>query len=133
MKKVILIICVLGLSLNFSFAQEEETAKVKDKPVAEVFGSGILIDNQTCFIPAKKSFEMLIQHRFGPMNNGLSDIWGIYQPGANIRIGFNYVVIDKLQLGYGLTMLNMTSDFQAKYNILEQTRKRGACFCNSLC
>lgn len=123
MKKIFLFVLVLSLSFNFSFGQEEEKPKVKDKPVTDVFGSGILMDDQTSFIPEKKSLEMLIQHRFGPMNNGLSDIWGIYQPGANIRVGFNYVVIDKLQIGYGLTMLNMTSDFQIKYNILEQTRK----------
>lgn len=130
MKKIFLFIFVLSLGLNVSFAQEgveekavEEKPKVKDRPVREPFGSGILIDNQTCFIPEKKTLEMVIQHRFGPMNNGISDVWGIYKPGANIRIGFNYVVIDKLQLGYGLTMTNMTSDFSAKYNIIEQTRK----------
>lgn len=123
MKKIFIFFIIICLSLNVSFAQDEEAAKVKDKPVSEPFGSGILIDNQTCFIPTKKSVEMLIQHRFGPMNNGIKDIWGIYSPGANMRIAFNYVVIDKLQIGYGLTLKNMTSDFSAKYNILEQTRK----------
>lgn len=123
MKKIILFVAALFLSIGLSYAQDEEALKVKDKPVTEPFGSGLLIDNQTCFIPAAKTMEMVIQHRFGPMNNGIQDVWGIYSPGANIRIGFNYVVINKLQLGYGLTMLNMTSDFSAKYNILEQTRK----------
>jgi hypothetical protein len=123
MKKIFVFLFVAILGITFALAQEEEVAKVKDKPVTEPFGSGLLIDNQTCFIPSKKTIEMVIQHRFGPMNNGIHDVWGIYQPGANIRVGFNYVVIDKLQLGYGLTMLNMTSDFSAKYNILEQTRK----------
>jgi hypothetical protein len=123
MKKIVLFVAALMLGLSFTIAQDESAPKEKDKPVPEPFGTGLLIDNQTCFIPYEKTLEMVIQHRFGMMNNGLSDIWGIYSPGANIRIGFNYVVMDKLQIGYGLTMLNMTSDFSVKYNILEQTRK----------
>jgi len=123
MKKILLSIAAVLLFNLLVFAQEEEQEKVKDKPVTEQFGSGWLIDNQTSFIPSTKTLEFVIQHRFGDMSNGLSDIWGIYSPGANIRLGLSYVVIDKLQLGYGLTMKNMTSDFSAKYNILEQTRK----------
>lgn len=123
MKKIFLFVFALCLGIGLSFAQEEEAPKVKDKPVNEPFGSGILIDNQTCFIPAKKTVEMVIQHRFATMEKGIHNVWGIMSPGANIRIGFNYVAIDKLQIGYGLTMTNMTSDFSAKYNIIEQTRK----------
>lgn len=66
---------------------------------------------------------MVIQHRFSPMNNGISDVWGIFSPGANIRVGFNYVPIDNLQIGYGLTMNRMYNEFSAKYAILKQTRK----------
>ena len=65
---------------------------------------------------------MLIQHRFGSMENGLSDFFGIYAPGANLRLGFNYSLLDNLMLGYGLTKKNMYSDFQAKYALLQQTR-----------
>jgi len=104
-------------------AQDEEKKKEVDKPVRSPFDSGILIDNQTNVIPTKGTLEMLIQHRFGKMNNGIKDVWGIYAPGANIRIGFNYSVLDNLMVGYGLTKKNMYSDFQVKWNILEQTRK----------
>lgn len=117
----------IALTFTFIFllcisliGQEEEK---KDKPVRSPFASGILIDNQTNVIPTKGTLEMLIQHRFGGMDNGISDVWGIYAPGANIRIGFNYSILDNLMVGYGLTKKNMYSDFQIKYNILEQTRK----------
>ncbi len=123
MKKIVLFVLATIIGLNFSFGQEEETTKVKDRPVYDYFRAGTLIDNQTVFIPEKRYFEMMIQHRFGKMNNGLSDVWGIYSPGANIRIGFNYVPIENLQIGYGLTKKNMYSDFSAKYAILKQTRK----------
>ena len=122
MKKFLFILVAVLLTGLVTFAQEDEV-KEKDKPVTEPLGSGLLIDNQTIFIPQAKTLEFVIQHRFGTMSNGIKDVWGIYNPGANIRLGLNYVVINKLQVGYGLTMLNMTSDFSVKYNILEQTRK----------
>ena len=104
-----------------SFAQEKE-AKKEDKPVLYPFESGLLIDEQTGQIPDARTFEVVIQHRFGTVKNGFSDLFGIYAPGANIRLGFNYVPLKNLQVGYGLTKINMTSDFQAKWNIIQQTR-----------
>ena len=123
MKKIVLLAIATIIGLNFAFAQDEETEKVKDKPVYDYFRNGTLIDNQTVYIPEARNFEMVIQNRFGKMNNGVKDVWGIYSPGANIRIGFNYVPIENLQIGYGLTKKNMYSDFSAKYLILHQTRK----------
>ncbi|MFA5417179.1 MAG: DUF5777 family beta-barrel protein [Bacteroidales bacterium] len=105
-----------------SLVAQEENA-VDNRPVREPFSSGILIDNQTSLIPDAGTLEMLIQHRFGRINaNGISDLYGIYAPGANIRIGFNYTLIKNLMIGYGITKKNMYSDFQAKYNVIEQTR-----------
>lgn len=105
-------------------AQEEQQAgKPKDRPVRSPFESGYLIDNQTTVIPSPKTLEYIIQHKFGNMNNGLTDLFGIYAPGANIRMGLNYVPYKNVQVGYGLTRLNMYSDFSVKYTILEQTRR----------
>jgi len=123
MKRIVFSLAAVLLLGQFAFAQEEEVKKEKDKPVRSPFESGVLIDNQTGVIPTKGTLTMLIQHRFGKMNNGISDVWGIYAPGANIRIGFNYSILDNLEVGYGLTKKNMYSDFNIKWNILEQTRK----------
>lgn len=113
------------LGFGFMMAQEEEAPKkVKDRPVTEMFGSGILIDEQTSVIPDKKTLEMHIQHRFGLIkDNGISDLFGIYAPSANTRMGLNYSILDNLMVGYGITRKNMYSDFQVKWAILRQTRK----------
>lgn len=126
MKKFILIILIACIGSNFVFSQEEEVKPKKktDRPVSEMWNSGILMDEQTTFIPEKKTLEMVIQHRFGLIkNNGASDLWGIYAPSANTRMGLNYTIIDNLSVGYGITRKNMYSDFSVKYKILEQTRK----------
>lgn len=120
MKKYVCFAIIILLNYSHSVAQEEAE---KDRPVRAPFSSGILIDNQTSVIPAQGTLEMLIQHRFNSMDNGISDIYGIYSPGGNIRIGFNYSLMDNLMVGYGLTMKNMYSDFQVKWNLLQQTRK----------
>ncbi len=114
------------ISFGVIIAQEEQEKpkKKKDRPVTEMFGSGILIDEQTSVIPNKKTLELLIQHRFGLIkNNGASDLWGIYAPSANTRMGLNYTITDNLLVGYGITRKNMYSDFQVKYNVINQTRK----------
>lgn len=123
MKKYIFSIVVLLIGLNFAFSQDTTAVvKEKDVPVVAPFESGILIDNQTCVIPAAKTLEFLIQHRFGTMENGIKDVYGIYS-SANIRLGVNYSIMNNLMVGYGLTRNKMYSDFQVKYNVLQQTRK----------
>ena len=116
----ILLFCLLTVSL---FAQDEAVEeKVVDKPVRQPFESGYLIDNQTTYIPYEGTLEYVIQHKFGTFKNGISDLFGIYAPGANVRIGFNYVFYKNVELGWGLTKTNFTNDFTAKWTILEQTR-----------
>jgi hypothetical protein len=72
-------------------------------------------------VPIKGSFEFVIQHKFGNVDNGFEDFYGLFAP-SNIRLGFNYVPMDKLQLGTGLTKDRMQWDFNAKYALLKQTK-----------
>jgi len=123
MRKYIIGLIALFVCISFANAQDAAPEKKKDKPVRSPFESGILIDNQTSVIPTAKTLEMLIQHRFATMENGLSDFWGIYGLGTNIRMGFNYSIRDNLMVGIGLTKKNMYTDLQVKWNILQQTRK----------
>lgn len=123
MKKTILSLLLIFFTCVAVFAQDEEKQeKAKDKPVRFPWSSGILIDQQTAYIPTVKTFESLIQHRFGSIQSSMSDLYGIYSPGANLRLGFNYVILKNVQIGYGLTKENMYSDFNVKWTIFEQTR-----------
>jgi hypothetical protein len=123
--KNLFVVTLLFIVVMRAFAQDEVIHKSveKDLPVTEPFLSGLLIDNQTTFVPVKKTFEFMIQHKFGNMDNGIKDVFGIYAPGAFIRTGLNYVPVKNLQLGYGLHLVRLYSDFSLKYTFLEQTRK----------
>jgi len=116
----------LILTNSFCFAQDsastENTApKVKPRPVKNTFQSTWLIDDQSVMVPIKGTFEADIQHRFGTVKNGIKDLFGIYA-SANMRIGFSYVPINNLQLGFGLAKNNMLLDGSAKYAIIKQTK-----------
>lgn len=121
-KKILFIIFTFFAFFPSINAQETET-KPEDKPVREPFASGYLVDAQTSYIPAPKTLEYVIQHRFGLMENGYKDLFGIYAPGANLRLGLNFVVLENVQVGWGLSKLKMYNDFNIKWTILEQTRK----------
>lgn len=120
MKRIAILIISFLLVSMAGFSQEEQ--KKVDKPVAEPFFGGYIIDAQTTMIQPEKTLGFVIQHKFGTIENGSEDIWGIYS-SANVRLGLDYVVYKNVQVGWGLTRTDLTHDFNVKWTILEQTRK----------
>ncbi len=123
MKKTLLIV-ILSLFVCVNIWAQDEAVE-KDQPIGAAFENGTLIDAQTSYIPSVKSLEFVIQHKFGPIDNGDAafDLFGLYAAGANVRLGLNYVPAKNLQLGIGVTKLNLYTDLNAKWTILEQTEK----------
>lgn len=101
--------------------EEEVTETPKDSPTRPAFESGLLFDGATTTIQPSKTLEMVIQHRFGTIDQGVSDLFGIWA-GSNIRLAMNYSILDNLQVGVGTMKFNKLTDLQAKYNIIRQTR-----------
>ena len=117
---------ILLLINNNLFAQDSSVAIVpasKVKPVKNTFESVWLMDNQTVMVPIKGTLEFDIQHRFGTVNNGVKDLYGLFAP-SNIRLGINYAPIKNLFAGIGLTKERMQFDINAKYAIFKQTPKK---------
>ena len=125
--KVVIALAIVQLNTTFVQAQSDSTAAAPEKPkkdtrpVKDMFESGYLLNNQTAMIPTKHTLEMVIQHRFGLLNSKEFDLGGIYAP-SNIRIGFNFSLSNKLQLGFGTTKNNKLQDLTWKYAIIKQTR-----------
>lgn len=121
MKKLNIILLVL-LFAPFALMAQEEEKKPKDKPVSAPFESGVIIDNQTSVIPDAKTLEFVIEHRFGTVQNGIDDMFGLYAP-SNIRLGLNYSIKDYIMIGVGATKDRKLTDFRMKWNVIHQTRK----------
>jgi hypothetical protein len=129
----ICLVAALFLLGSAGYAQKDTTAPVtataaaskpepppKPRPVKNTFASSQIIDAQTVMVPVKGTLEADIQHRFGSVKNGYQDLWGIYG-SADIRFGFLYTPIDNLEIGFGITKVNMLWDGSAKYAIFKQT------------
>ncbi len=123
MKKTLLFAALLAMvSVNLIAQDETEAKEEKDYPVSAIFEHPELIDGVTCMIPDKKTLELVIQHKFGSLENGIKDLYGIYG-SSNIRLGLNYVPVKNFMVGAGITRSNMMTDLNAKWNVLNQTRE----------
>jgi Membrane bound beta barrel domain (DUF5777) len=124
MKKTLLIVLLSLLVCAGTKAQDDSSVKKKEKgePVTGEFENGTLIDAQTSVINDVKTLEFTIQHKFGSVENGISDLYGIYSAGANVRLGLDYVPYKNVQVGVGITKSGMNTDLNAKWTIFEQTK-----------
>jgi Membrane bound beta barrel domain (DUF5777) len=119
MTATLVLVAWSALAQDVTPATEETQKQEEPKPVRDTFESDLLIDNQSVMVPSKGTLEMNIQHRFGTVNNGYEDFYGLYAP-SNIRIGMSYAPIDKLYVGFGFAKVNMTWDVSAKYALFKQ-------------
>jgi hypothetical protein len=60
----------------------------------------------------------LIQHRFGELDGGLYELFGLDQ--ATMRLGFEYGISNHLNVGLGRSSWLKTYDIFAKYRLFEQ-------------
>jgi len=124
-EKILSLMLIFGLLATVPLiAQDEETVEkpVKaEKPARDAFESAWWFDGQTGKVYNKNTLEFVIQHRFGTINSGNNDVFGIYGP-SNIRLGLGYAPIKNLNVGFGYTKNKKILDLNAKYAILTQTR-----------
>lgn len=67
----------------------------------------------------KGVLDFKIMHRFGPVNGGFYEFFGLDQ--ATTRLGFKYGLTDRFELGLGRSSLNKNYDGSLKYKILWQS------------
>src|SRR5690242_15092825 len=82
-----IILSVIFLFTGKAFSQDEEKKESDDgkKPAKPAFASSLLMEDQSVLVPAKGTLQFDLQHRFGTVENGVSDLFGIYAASANIR------------------------------------------------
>lgn len=124
-KIAMLLILSVTIAGNSLLAQDSTAAPVKEvkKKVytKSTFEGNYLIDNQSVMVPIKGTFEFDIQHRFGTMDHQFTDLFGLFA-SATMRLGFSYVVIKDLQVGFGASNDRMQVDGNLKYAVLRQTK-----------
>ncbi len=89
---------------------------------AKAFKGTHVINGHSTKTKAKGELDFLIYHRFGPVNDGIYQLFGLDQ--ANMRIGFEYGLTGWLDLGIGRSTYEKNYDGYVKWKFLRQ--KSGA-------
>ncbi len=87
------------------------------------FKSSRLINGHSIERIAPGAMEFRIHHRFGPINGGAYNLWGLDQ--ASIRLGLDFGLTDRLMVGFGRSSFQKTFDGFVKYAILRQGQGKG--------
>lgn len=91
--------------------------------VTGTFKATHIINTQTIESPAKNNLYFVIQHRFGQLNSGSYNFFGL--DNATLRLGLDYGITDDLDIGIGRSSYLKTFDGYLKYKLLKQTESGG--------
>ncbi len=92
--------------------------------VSATFKGTRVINGHSVETPGAGSLVFLISHRFGTLNSGAYNFFGLDQ--ATIRLGLEYGLTDRLAVGVGRSSLEKTFDGFGKYRLLRQSTGPGA-------
>lgn len=113
----VLIFSFAGLSQDLESILEEESSDTT-MTVAGTFNGTRLLNGHSVETRKKGILEFLISHRFGRINSGFDQLFGL--DDSNIRFAFEYAFTDDLTLALGRSSFEKTFDGYAKYRILHQ-------------
>ena len=116
------IVCMSLLLLpGVAFSQMERKRTVTDRPVEDIFMTESIVGLSTITTLPKKNLSTSVRHNFGFISGGVEDFFGL-DIGASVRLGINYGLTDKLNIGLGRSSLENNVDVSLKYLLTQQMR-----------
>lgn len=97
---------------------EAEEEPVTDYTIA-TFKSSRIINGHSVETHGKGVMQFLIGHRFGRVNSGFKELFGL--DNSTIRLGLEFGVTDRLDIGLGRSSFEKVYDGFIKYKILRQS------------
>jgi len=98
---------------------ESEQGESEINYINNTFKGTRLINGHTIEVRDKGVLEFLITHRFGRLNSGAYEFFGL--DNANIRLGLDYAITNTLSIGIGRSSFDKVYDGFLKYKILKQS------------
>lgn len=119
LKLTLITFCLLLVGLSTK-AQEWARDVEDDGPeyVTSTFYASRIMNTHSIIQPKKGELEFRISHRFGKLNGGAYELWGLDQ--ATIHFSLEYNPIKRLTIGLGRSNFQKTYDGFVKYSILKQ-------------
>lgn len=99
--------------------EKQTVDSTKREVVAATFKGTHIINSQSVETPGKGTMTFLIQHRFGTLNSGAYELFGLDQ--AVLRLSFEYGLSNRLAVGIGRSSQEKTFDGFLKYKALQQS------------
>lgn len=119
------VITLFFLLPTLCFAQEDllkelqQSEEGKSDYVSATFKGSRLVNGQSVETRHKRELEFIFAHRFGRINDGIYELFGLDQ--AYVRIGLEYGITDRLSAGFGRNSVDKTMDTYLRYKVLRQT------------
>jgi hypothetical protein len=123
MKKIIIAALCTGL-YSGSLAQDLLSLVDKNEPkkkehVTHAFKSSRVLNGHSMEFIGKAELDVRILHRFGEINSGPNNLFGLDQ--ANMRMGFDYGVLNSLTIGAGRSNVGKELDGFIKFRPVWQS------------
>jgi hypothetical protein len=122
MKKISLL---LAASVMFcsAIAQDDLLNELESKAprtayAESTFKGSRLVNGQTVETRGRGELEFIFSHRFGAMNSGSYNLYGLDQ--AAVRLGLEYGITDRWGIGFGRSSSDKIMDFYSRYKIIRQ-------------
>jgi hypothetical protein len=97
----------------------EQSQKPETIYVGQIFKGTRIINSQSVETKGKGELEFLFSHRFGRINEGSFNLWGLDQ--AFVRLGFEYGITDRLGIAIGRSSTDKTYDSYLRYKLTRQS------------
>ena len=101
-----------------------DSVKPGTQYVSATFKATHIVNMQTIESPGAGALNFVIQHRFGQLNSGAYNLFGL--DNATLRLGFDYGISDRLSVGIGRSNTEKTFDGYLKYKLLRQSEGENA-------
>jgi hypothetical protein len=96
----------------------EKESKPETTYATAIFKSTRIVNGHSVQQMKKKQLEFMVSHRFGQLNTGSYNFWGLDQ--GTIHLGLEYGLTDWLEFGIGRSTYEKTADAFGKVSILRQ-------------
>lgn len=117
-------LCLLAL-LSREVPAAQPLAAQQPVPVGALFSAPKVINLASGEPLRRGEFQYSIRHTFGPISEGVADLWGI-DAGANIRLGFELGLSQRLSIVLARSSLDKVYEAGARAQLMRQHADGGA-------
>src|SRR5690606_28699693 len=110
----------------YGYAQDDLLAELDSTQTAETYTTATfkalqIVSLQSTKVPSKNEFYIVVSHRFGSIDDGISEFFGL--DNATTKLGIIYGINDWLSLSASRHTLLKVYEADVKYRIMRQSDK----------